>query len=84
MTQYFVFTNKQQNFTFNYDVYERAPLINPHYHDFYEIYMFLKGDAVYSVEGNIYDLSNQDILFTNVAIHLLFFMNKSVCVYYSS
>lgn len=33
-----------------------------HNHDFYEIYMFIKGDAEYVVEGNTYTLEPDDII----------------------
>ncbi len=52
-------------FCYNYQDYAAAPDIAAHTHDSYEIYLFLQGDAIYSVEGNLYELSRNDILFTN-------------------
>lgn len=34
-----------------------------HAHDLYEIFCFLKGDAKYYIEGNIYNLKPRDVLF---------------------
>lgn len=36
-----------------------------HHHDFYELYYFIKGDAIYSIEGRNYNLKNGDILFVS-------------------
>lgn len=36
--------------------------LDAHYHDFYEIYLFLDGDMDYWVEGNLYHLERGDIL----------------------
>lgn len=46
--------------------------INPslffaHTHEYYELYCFLSGDAVFSVEGNVYPLKQGDILLMNKA-----------------
>ncbi len=51
-------------------VVERTTYTNPeardfnlHTHDYYEIYCFLRGDAKYFIDGNIYSLRPGDILF---------------------
>lgn len=36
-----------------------------HYHDFYEIFLFLKGDVDYWIEGSLYHLKPGDILLVN-------------------
>ena len=33
-----------------------------HYHDFYKIIVFIKGDVIYSIEGKNYELKPQDIV----------------------
>ena len=33
-----------------------------HYHDFYKIIVFIKGDVVYSIEGKNYELRPMDIV----------------------
>ena len=38
-----------------------------HTHDYYELYCFLSGDAVFSIEGNVYPLNPGDILIMNKA-----------------
>ncbi len=53
-------------------------MYNIHIHEHYEIYCFLSGDARYYVEGNIYELSPDDILFINKAeAHSLLMNGKS-------
>lgn len=50
----------------------------PHVHDTFELYCFLSGNAVYSVEGNIYQLSPGDIIvLQNTEMHY-FILRKSV------
>ena len=61
----FSYISLKQDFIFDYEGFEQVPTINPHFHNLYEIYLFLQGDAVYSVEGNLYEMAHQDILFTN-------------------
>ena len=46
----------------NYDFVPQKNILRMHAHDNYEIYCFLTGDAMYSVEGNFYDLKPGDIL----------------------
>lgn len=44
----------------------------PHAHDFFELFCFLSGNALYSVEGNIYSLSPGDIIvLRNAEMHYL-------------
>jgi YesN/AraC family two-component response regulator len=54
-----------ENFKFDYSSIPYSPDVPPHFHNCYEILFFEKGDAVYMVEGNIYNLSEGDILITN-------------------
>ena len=61
----YIYNSECGSFSYNYQDLVTSPIVPPHLHDSYEIYLFLKGDAVYSVEGNLYDLSHNDILFTN-------------------
>ncbi len=61
----YIYYSKCGAFNYNYQDRATSPNVPPHMHDCYEIYLFLEGDAVYSVEGNIYELSHNDILFTN-------------------
>jgi len=41
------------------------PIVRPHVHDTYELYLFISGDAKYIVEGNSYDLNKYDLMLTN-------------------
>lgn len=41
----------------------RAERVEVHHHDFYEIYLFLRGTVAYRVEGRIYHLEPGDLLF---------------------
>lgn len=61
----FFYTTECKGLTYSYTETQYSPVVPPHFHDGYEIYLFLEGDAVYSVEGNIYQLKHNDILFTN-------------------
>jgi len=61
----FIYSSECGAFTYNYNESSTSPIVPPHLHDSYEIYLFLQGDGVYSVEGTLYDLSHNDILFTN-------------------
>lgn len=54
-----------ENFKFNFSSIPYSPNIPPHFHNCYEILFFEKGDAEYMVEGNIYNLTEEDILITN-------------------
>ncbi len=63
--QNFTYRSACNGFYYSYQDYAALPNVVPHMHDSYEIYLFLQGDAVYSVEGNLYDLTHNDILFTN-------------------
>lgn len=36
-----------------------------HYHDFYKIVFFIRGDVIYNIEGKNYELSSYDIVFVN-------------------
>lgn len=47
---------------FHYDQ-PRAERVEVHHHDFYEIYLFLRGTVSYRVEGRIYHLEPGDLLF---------------------
>ena len=38
---------------------------NYHYHDFYKIILFLKGDVAYTIEGKCYSLEPYDIVLVN-------------------
>lgn len=52
----------------------------PHIHDTYELYVFFSGDAKYAVEGNIYELNKNDILFTNRReIHSTIYCSDMLC-----
>lgn len=53
------------NFYYDYHSQESSPHIEPHFHNYYEILYFQKGDAYYAVEGNQYDLTEGDMLLTN-------------------
>ena len=46
----------------NHDIIPKEEILRMHAHDNYEIYCFLEGDAIYSVEGNFYELKYGDIL----------------------
>lgn len=50
-----------------YTQYPDMNLFHMHTHDFYEVYCFLKGNAKYFVEGNVYHLKYGDILFIKKA-----------------
>ncbi len=43
----------------------RADKVEVHHHDFYEVYLFLRGTVSYRVEGRIYHLEPGDLLFIN-------------------
>ena len=64
-------------YRFDEKYFAKAPTVNFHLHDNYEIYYFLMGDANYYVEGNIYTLEKGDILLTNdKELHAPVFHNK--------
>ncbi len=52
-------------FNYDYIYYSKNPNINPHFHNYYEILLLEKGDAMYMVEGKNYDFSIGDIMLTN-------------------
>lgn len=57
---------------------DENPVQEPHIHNEYEIFCFLAGDAIYSVEGTIYRLSPGDILIMkNAETHNLTLKKKS-------
>lgn len=57
---------------------DETPNQAPHIHNEYEIFCFLAGDAMYSVEGTIYRLNPGDILvMKNTEIHNLTLRKKS-------
>lgn len=57
---------------------DETPNQAPHIHNEHEIFCFLAGDAIYSVEGTIYRLSPGDILvMKNTEIHNLTLQKKS-------
>ena len=61
------FTSRQvmQGKTFEIFHYDqpKAERVEVHHHDFYEIYLFLRGTVSYRVEGRIYHLEPGDLLF---------------------
>lgn len=61
------FTSRQvmQGKTFEIFHYHqpKAERVEVHHHDFYEIYLFLRGTVSYRVEGRIYHLEPGDLLF---------------------
>lgn len=61
------FTSRQemQGKTFEIFHYQqpRVERVEVHHHDFYEIYLFLRGSVSYRVEGRIYHLEPGDLLF---------------------
>lgn len=64
-----------------YKMYTEQPdqsIFVPHAHDVFELFCFLSGNAIYSVEGNIYQLSPGDIIvLQNTEMHYLI-LRKSV------
>ena len=49
-----------------YHYYDTSPpTVDYHFHDFYEVLLFLSGDVNYSVEGRIYQLRPGDVLLTH-------------------
>ena len=54
--------NPYLNATHSYTEKPDLSLFKRHTHDNYEIFCFLSGDAKYFVEGNTYDLKQNDIL----------------------
>ena len=64
-----------------YKIYTEQPdqsIFVPHAHDVFELFCFLSGNAIYSVEGNIYQLSPGDIIvLQNTEMHYLI-LRKSV------
>lgn len=54
-----------KNFEYDSSFHKTPPHIEPHFHQSYEIYMLVEGDAVYSVEGHIYEMAPGDVFFTN-------------------
>lgn len=63
-TQSFVKRQSMNSKTFEIFHYREAKpeAVSVHYHDFYEIYFFLGGEASYWAEGNIYQLQPGDLL----------------------
>ena len=61
----YLYTVPQGNFTFSYEAYDSSPSVTEHLHESYEIYLFLKGKATYSVEGHLYEVEPNDIFITN-------------------
>ena len=39
--------------------------ISYHYHDFYKVFLLLKGDVTYHIEGKTYDLKPYDLVLVN-------------------
>lgn len=60
---------EQRNYTedlfFQYLRFPRAPEFQMHLHNAYEILLLIRGDVVYQVEGNEYELSAGDVVITN-------------------
>ena len=52
-------------FGYSHSEVDAPQKVNPHFHNYYEIMFFLKCDAYYMVEGNKYEITEGDILFTN-------------------
>ncbi len=61
------FTRRQHMLSPGYEIFRYCDCdlgeVSLHHHDFYEIYLFLKGNVEYSVESRIYRLVPGDILF---------------------
>jgi|LSQX01.2.fsa_nt_gb AraC-like DNA-binding protein len=56
----------KDSFVFNYCNQQYSPTsIIPHFHDVYEMLLFINGDCEYSVEGNIYPINHMDLILTN-------------------
>lgn len=55
------------SFNYTHAYYEKAPSsFALHFHDAYEMLLFIRGDSIYSVEGNIYSLEKNSLLITNM------------------
>ena len=39
--------------------------ISYHYHDFYKVFLLLRGDVTYHIEGKTYDLKPYDLVLVN-------------------
>ncbi len=65
--QTFTFRQVMQGKSFEIFHYHQpqAQRVEVHHHDFYEIYLFLRGKVAYRVEGRIYHLEPGDLLFIN-------------------
>lgn len=63
------FTLRQQMFSHSYEIYRyRDAYLNEvalHHHDFYEVYLFVSGKVVYTVESYNYQLLPGDLLLIN-------------------
>lgn len=67
----------KQDFIFMHSASKTAPCVNLHFHDSYEIFWFIDGNIRYSVEGNVYDIKQDDILITNKReLHAPIFIDK--------
>lgn len=53
---------KRTDFEIFYGLDDQPPDVDLHHHDFYEVYLFLKGKIEYRVEGRIYHLKPGDLL----------------------
>lgn len=66
-----------KQFTFNHAVLDTPRMVELHFHDSYEIFWFVDGNAVYSVEGILYELEKDDIVITNMReLHAPIFRGK--------
>lgn len=54
------------SFVYNYGLFEsQHRVIDLHFHNEYELFMLLNGKAVYTVEGNVYEIEPYDLIITN-------------------
>ncbi len=62
--------------------YDERPALSPdyekHYHDFFEILYFVKGDADFTVEDSVYKLHSGDIVFIQPGEHHHVALNRRV------
>lgn len=66
---YNLYTSRQHMTEGEYEVYRyQTPDVDEvalHHHDFYEIYMLLKGQVAYTVENHLYNMQPGDIILVN-------------------
>ena len=58
-------TMTEKYFEFHHTYNETPPTVEFHQHPFYEIFFFLSGNVIYTIEGKSYKLRPGDILLTN-------------------